>query len=109
MRGRGLIARLCVAGVVASSLTIVAGTHPASATTTHPLFVYVNNNNEGAAKPNSVSGYSVAADGSLTPVPGSPWATGGTGTEGGPAAIVVDNARGRVYVENPVEGTIAGF
>jgi 6-phosphogluconolactonase len=43
-------------------------------------FVYTNNDIAG---PNSVSGLSVAADGSLTPVPGSPFATGGTGVNVG--------------------------
>lgn len=43
-------------------------------------FVYTNNDIGG---PNSVSGLSVAADGSLTPIPGSPFATGGTGVSGG--------------------------
>jgi 6-phosphogluconolactonase len=40
-------------------------------------FVYTNNEIAG---PNSVSGLSVAADGSLTSIPGSPFTTGGTGT-----------------------------
>jgi hypothetical protein len=39
-------------------------------------FVYINNDIAG---PNSVSGLSAAADGSLTPIPGSPFMTGGTG------------------------------
>jgi 6-phosphogluconolactonase len=38
-------------------------------------FVYTNNNIAG---PNSVSGFSVAANGALKAVPGSPFATGGT-------------------------------
>ena len=39
-------------------------------------FVYTNNDFNG---PNTVSGFSVAANGTLTLVPGSPFATGGTG------------------------------
>ena len=39
-------------------------------------FVYTNDNIAG---PNTVSGFAVAASGELTPVPGSPFLTGGTG------------------------------
>ena len=42
-------------------------------------FVYTNNDRT----PNTVSGFSAAADGVLTPVPGSPFATGGNGAGGG--------------------------
>ena len=44
-----------------------------------PTFVYTNNDRS----PNSVSAFSVAASGALTPVPGSPFLTGGTGIGGG--------------------------
>ena len=40
-------------------------------------FVYTNDENCG--RPNTVSGFSVASDGTLTRVPGSPFPTGGTG------------------------------
>jgi 6-phosphogluconolactonase (cycloisomerase 2 family) len=43
-------------------------------------FVYINNQIAG---PNSVSGLSVIADGSLIPIPGSPFVTGGTGVSSG--------------------------
>src|SRR6266487_6690435 len=39
-------------------------------------FVYTNNDVNG---PNTVSGFSVASNGTLTLIPGSPFATGGTG------------------------------
>ena len=44
-----------------------------------PAFVFTNNDRS----PNSVSAFSVAANGSLTVVPGSPFLTGGTGIGGG--------------------------
>lgn len=43
-------------------------------------YVYVNNNLFG---PNTVSAFSVNANGSLTPIAGSPFATGGSGLGGG--------------------------
>jgi 6-phosphogluconolactonase (cycloisomerase 2 family) len=42
-------------------------------------FVYTNNDRT----PNTVSGFSAAADGVLSPVPGSPFTTGGNGAGGG--------------------------
>ena len=48
-------------------------------------FVYTNNNPDG---PNSVSGWSVGAGGALTPVAGSPFATGGDGAGTGFFATV---------------------
>ncbi len=92
------------------ALTTIPGHSQIATAATKPLFLYVNNNNEDPGlKPNSVSGYSVNADGSLTEIDGSPWSTGGTGDEGGTPRIAVDQARGRVYVANGFEGTIAGF
>ena len=44
-------------------------------------FVYTNNDRLSTA--NSVSAFSVAANGALAPVPGSPFLTGGTGVGGG--------------------------
>jgi hypothetical protein len=52
--------------------------HPASADADdhHPAgFVYVNEN----TTPNSVAGFARAADGTLTPLPGSPFPAGGQG------------------------------
>src|SRR6476619_4428567 len=42
--------------------------------------VYIDDNNAGA---NTVAGFDRHADGSVTPIPGSPFAIGGTGTGGG--------------------------
>jgi 6-phosphogluconolactonase len=65
-------------GNVAAALVMLFGF--AVATTTARAqgnFVYTNDDITG---PNTVSGFSVASNGTLTPVPGSPFATGGTGT-----------------------------
>lgn len=43
-------------------------------------FVYTN---DDVAGPNTVSGFRVESDGTLVPVPGSPFLTGGTGSRGG--------------------------
>lgn len=54
-------------------LLLIVGlvSHPAAAKD----FLYVNNN----ARPNAVSAFKVGSDGSLTPVPGAPFPTGGSG------------------------------
>jgi 6-phosphogluconolactonase len=71
-------------------------------------FVYVNNNVFGG--PNTVSAYSVGADCSLTPVPGSPFPTGGTaaaaGAGGANQAEVCGN---NLYVGNSLSNTITVF
>ena len=43
-------------------------------------YVYTNNNDQG---PNTISAFSVDANGALTPIAGSPFATGGSGIGGG--------------------------
>jgi len=43
---------------------------------THETHVYVNDNTAGA---NTIAAFTINGDGSLTPVPGSPFATGGAG------------------------------
>src|SRR5262245_44706396 len=45
-----------------------------------PNFLYVNNNAPGS---NTVTAFSIAANGSLSPLPGSPFATGGAGDDAG--------------------------
>ena len=52
-------------------------------------FVYTNNDQ----RPNTVSAFAVAADGSLTQIAGSPFATGGLGSGGG---LIVSNRIGTV-------------
>ncbi len=72
-------------------------------------YVYTNNNVGG---PNTVSGYSVAANGSLTPVAGSPFATGGMGEGGGFFAsgrITVCAVGNFLYVSNSGSNNVSGF
>jgi 6-phosphogluconolactonase (cycloisomerase 2 family) len=69
------LATLVVATALASS---AAGAGPASATPSPVVGqVYVNDN---TAVANTVAGFDRHADGSLTPIPGSPFKTGGAGT-----------------------------
>jgi 6-phosphogluconolactonase len=70
-------------------------------------FVYSNN---GIAGPNTVSAFSVAADGTLTQVAGSPFVTGGLGDGGGSVAvdrIVIGGDR--LYAANDASYNISGF
>ncbi len=46
------------------------------AITAQPNFIYVNND----TAPNTVSGFSIASGGVLTPLTGSPYSTGGNGS-----------------------------
>ena len=64
----------------------------------HPTFVYTNNN----GSVNTVSAFSVGANGVLTPVPGSPFPTGGTGgpSPTGSTQIITTLAKHFVYVTN---------
>lgn len=67
-----------IAGMVLfGGATAAAGTPPGSAVVGH---TYVNDNAAGA---NTVAGFDRHADGSLTPIPGSPFATGGAGLGAG--------------------------
>ncbi len=72
-------------------------------------FLYTNDNPGG---PNTVSGYSVAENGSLTPVAGSPFATGGMGEGGGFFAsgrITVCAVGNFLYVSNSGSNNVSGF
>jgi 6-phosphogluconolactonase len=66
-------------------------------------FAYVANRDN-----NSVSGYSIGADGALTPVPGSPFAAGDE-----PVSVAVDPTGKFAYLTNvgngPVEGTVSAY
>src|SRR5690242_15214079 len=65
-------------GNIAAALVMLFGFAVVTTTTrAQGNFVYTNDDITG---PNTVSGFSVASNGTLTPVPGSPFATGGTGT-----------------------------
>jgi DNA-binding beta-propeller fold protein YncE len=69
-------------------------------TTNPPRFLYVANRGSG-----DVSAYTIdAVSGNLTPVAGSPFATGGS-----PVAIAVDPTGAYAYVANQSSGTISGF
>jgi 6-phosphogluconolactonase (cycloisomerase 2 family) len=77
--------RLCLAAcgtLLAAGTGVVAATPSASASNESPVVghTYVNDNTAGT---NSVSGFDRHADGSLTPIPGSPFAIGGAGLGAG--------------------------
>jgi 6-phosphogluconolactonase (cycloisomerase 2 family) len=72
-------------------------------------FVYVNNDVAGAS---SVSAFSVGAGGALTPVPGSPFQTGGRGTGGGFFAtnrITVCAVGNFLYASNAGSNDVSAF
>src|SRR5437879_2887077 len=72
-------------------------------------FVYTDNNNMG---PNTVSAFSVLPGGTLMMVPGSPFATGGTGVGAGtfaPHRVTVRISRNILYVSNPGSNNISAF
>jgi 6-phosphogluconolactonase len=74
---------LAACGVMlAAGVSVLAGAGSAVAAATSPVVghTYVNNNLAGA---NSVSGFARHADGSLTPLSGSPFAIGGVGLGAG--------------------------
>jgi 6-phosphogluconolactonase len=89
------IRRLVALGAAATALTLgtASGTFAASASrvTGH---VYVNNNTAGR---NTVSGFDRHADGSLTPIPGTPFNAGGAGigSPTGSAGALQRSADGR--------------
>src|SRR5438046_2383698 len=70
-------------------------------------FIYVNNN----GRPNFISAFQVASDGTMTPVPGSPFPTGGSG------GVCFDIAStktihphgGFLYATNWSSGSVSGF
>ena len=76
--------RICLAagGSLLAASAGLLGAAPASAATTSPVVghTYVNDN---TATANTIAGFSRHADGSLTPMPGSPFAAGGAGLGAG--------------------------
>jgi 6-phosphogluconolactonase (cycloisomerase 2 family) len=71
-------------------------------------FVYTNNDRA----PNSVSAFSVAANGSLSPVPSSPFLTGGNGAGGGFFAanrITASVVKDFLYAANTGSNTVSAF
>jgi 6-phosphogluconolactonase (cycloisomerase 2 family) len=79
------------------------------AASAQPNYVYVNDSPFG---PNSVTALSVAPNGALTPVPGSPFLTGGLGTGSGFFAAVRINVTvvgSLLYVTNDGTNDISAF
>jgi 6-phosphogluconolactonase (cycloisomerase 2 family) len=73
----GFIAALVFAGVVSLVTAIGASASPVAPQSSDVVgHVYVNDNTTGV---NTVAGFDRHADGSLTPIPGSPFSVGGTG------------------------------
>jgi 6-phosphogluconolactonase len=72
-------------GLAAATIGAFGAVSSASASTTSPVvgYTYVNDNTAGA---NTIAGFSRHADGSLTPIPGSPFAAGGAGLGAGLAS-----------------------
>ncbi len=71
-------------------------------------FLYRNDDNT----PNAVSGYAIGPDGSLAPVPGSPFPTGGDSVRFGliaPHRIAVEPVGGFIYASNITDNTVSGF
>jgi DNA-binding beta-propeller fold protein YncE len=98
---------LCVAVVFAAVLPRVVHTQSFGSTQS---FVYTNNGSSSFSSPNTVSAFSVAADGSLIPVPGSPFLTGGNATLPGQFAanrIAVSTVGNYLYVAN--SDSVSGF
>ena len=72
-------------------------------------YVYVNNNVSG---PNTVSAFSVDANGALTPIAGSPFATGGSGVGGGFFAAnraTIATVRKFLFVANEQTNNVSVF
>jgi 6-phosphogluconolactonase len=72
-------------GLAAATIGVFGAAGSASASTTSPVvgYTYVNDNTAGA---NTIAGFDRHADGSLTPIPGSPFAAGGAGLGSGLAS-----------------------
>lgn len=70
-------------------------------------FVYTNNQ----TSPNTITGFLVNSDGSLTQILGSPFTTGDNGQNGTPFSLTVTNLKEKnyLYAANGVDGTISGF
>jgi len=72
-------------GLAAATIGVFGAAAPAGASTTSPVvgYTYINDNTAGA---NTIAGFDRHADGSLTPIPGSPFAAGGAGLGAGLAS-----------------------
>ena len=71
-------------------------------------FVYTNNDRT----PNTISAFSAAANGALSPIPGSPFTTGGTGAGGGffaPNRITTAVVKDFLYAGNSGSNNVSAF
>ena len=80
--------RICLAacgGLAAAAIGVFGAAASASASTASPVvgYTYINDN---TATANTIAGFDRHADGSLTPIPGSPFAAGGAGLGAGLAS-----------------------
>src|SRR5260221_9799876 len=80
--------RVCLAAggsLLAATISLFGAAAPASASTASPVvgYTYVDDN---TATANTIAGFDRHADGSLTPIPGSPFAAGGAGLGSGLAS-----------------------
>ena len=80
--------RVCLAAggsLLAATISLFGAAASASASTASPVvgYTYVNDNTAAA---NTIAGFDRHADGSLTPIPGSPFAAGGAGLGAGLAS-----------------------
>ncbi len=96
----------CLIALFAALMLLFAGLAAAQ------NFVYTNNDIPSFLGPNTVSGFSVASNGTLTQVPGSPFATGGTGNGGG--FFATNRARttsvgNLVFVSNTISNDVSVF
>jgi hypothetical protein len=75
---RKRISLAACSGLAAVTIGVFGAAASAGASTTSPVvgYTYVNDNTAGA---NTIAGFDRHADGSLTPIPGSPFAAGGAG------------------------------
>jgi DNA-binding beta-propeller fold protein YncE len=97
------------AGLAAATAAIAASLTAAGALAASPLvgYVYVNNNTAGQ---NTVAGFDRHADGSLSPIPGSPFDAGGagTGTAFGSAGGLQQSTDGRyILATDPASNDIS--
>ena len=80
----------------------------AAGLTAQGTFVYTNDD----GVPNSISAFTAAANGALSPVPGSPFLTGGNGTMGGLFAanrITTAVVKNSLYAANRGSNTVSAF
>ena len=84
--------------VLAATIGLLGTSAAASASTTSPVvgYTYVDGN---TATANTIDGFARHADGSVTPLPGSPFAAGGAGTDAGLASQgAIQATRGGRYL-----------